>query len=130
MAYVKNKFERKRRRRPNRPPQFQKSSQLIIRVHNETLSVVAMCTPLRIHKNAARIRSTSLPPLPRLRRAGPVRTQLTWCEKEGVPRAIITHCGSEIVTGDERQIAVKIGGMAAERGVETRIAYDGMKVKV
>src|SRR4029077_18018565 len=23
-----------------------------------------------------------------------VRTQLTWCEKEGVPRAIITHCGS------------------------------------
>jgi hypothetical protein len=130
MAYVKNKFERKRRRRPNRPPQFQKSSQLIIRVHNETLSVVAMCAPLRIHKNAARIRSTSLPPLPRLRRAGPVRTQLTWCEKEGVPRAIITHCGSEIVTGDERQIAVKIGGMAAERGVETRIAYDGMKVKV
>src|SRR5215469_15892523 len=26
-----------------------------------------------------------------------VRTQLTWCEKESVPRAIITHCGSEIV---------------------------------
>jgi hypothetical protein len=51
-----------------------------------------------------------------------VRTQLTWCKKEGVPRAIITHCGSEIVTGDERQIAVKIRGMAAERGVETRIA--------
>ena len=58
----------------------------------------------------------------------PVRTQLTWCEKEGVLRAIITHCGSEIVTGDERQIAVKIRGMAAERGVEIRIAYDGMKV--
>ena len=37
----------------------------------------------------------------------PVRTQLTWCEKEGVPRAIITHCGSEIVTGDERQISAK-----------------------
>ena len=45
-----------------------------------------------------------------------------------MPRAIITHCGSEIVTGDERQIAVKIRGMAAERGVEIRIAYDGMKV--
>ena len=37
----------------------------------------------------------------------PVRTQLTWCRKEGVPRAIITHCGSEIVTGDERNIAAR-----------------------
>jgi hypothetical protein len=25
-----------------------------------------------------------------------VRTQLTWCEKERVPLAIVTHCGSEI----------------------------------
>ncbi len=58
----------------------------------------------------------------------PVRTQLTWCQKEGVPRAIITHCGSEIVTGDEREIAVKIRAMAAERNVEVRIAYDGMKL--
>ena len=39
----------------------------------------------------------------------PVRTQLTWCQKEGVPRAIITHCGSEIVNGDEREIAA-LGG--------------------
>jgi len=30
------------------------NSQLVIRVHSETLSVVAMGTPLRIHKNAAR----------------------------------------------------------------------------
>jgi phosphoribosyl 1,2-cyclic phosphodiesterase len=60
----------------------------------------------------------------------PVRTQLTWCQKEGVPRAIITHCGSEIVTGDERKIAAKICAMAAERRVDVRIAYDGMKVKL
>jgi len=60
----------------------------------------------------------------------PVRTQLTWCEKEGVPRAIITHCGSEIVTGDEREITVKIRAIAAERDVEVRIACDGMKVKL
>ena len=58
----------------------------------------------------------------------PVRTQLTWCQKEGVPRAIITHCGSEIVTGDERGISARLRAMAAERGVEVRIAYDGMKV--
>src|SRR5437588_11348238 len=60
----------------------------------------------------------------------PVRTQLTWCEKEGVPRAIITHCGSEIVTGDERQISAKIRAMAAERRVDARIAYDGIKVRL
>ena len=60
----------------------------------------------------------------------PVRTQLTWCQKEGVPRAIITHCGSEIVTGDEREISAKINAMAAELRVDVRIAYDGMKLKL
>ena len=58
----------------------------------------------------------------------PVRTQLTWCEKEGVAQAIITHCGSEIVTGDERKLSTKLRAMGAERGVEVRIAYDGMKL--
>jgi phosphoribosyl 1,2-cyclic phosphodiesterase len=60
----------------------------------------------------------------------PVRTQLTWCHKEGVPRAIITHCGSEIVTGDERNIATKVFEMATERGIEVRIAYDRMKIRL
>ena len=60
----------------------------------------------------------------------PVRTQLTWCQKEGVSRAIITHCGSEIVTGDQRELSAKIRAMAAERRVDVRIAYDGMKVKL
>jgi phosphoribosyl 1,2-cyclic phosphodiesterase len=58
----------------------------------------------------------------------PVRTQLTWCQKEGVPRAIITHCGSEIVTGDERDIAANLRTIAAERHVKVQIAYDGMKL--
>src|SRR4029077_17866753 len=58
----------------------------------------------------------------------PVRTQLTWCMKEGVPRAIITHSGSEIVTGDEHEISAKIRAMAAERRDDVRIAYDGMKL--
>jgi phosphoribosyl 1,2-cyclic phosphodiesterase len=58
----------------------------------------------------------------------PVRTQLTWCEKEGVPRAIISHCGSEIVTGNERKLAAKLHAMAAERGVEASIAQDGMEI--
>jgi hypothetical protein len=47
-----------------------------------------------------------------------------------VPQAIITHCGSEIVTGDERKLFAKLRGMAAERGIEVRIAYDGMKLEL
>jgi len=58
----------------------------------------------------------------------PVRTQLTWCQKEGVPRVIITHCGSEIVTGDERKISEFIVAMGNERGVEIQLAYDRMKL--
>jgi phosphoribosyl 1,2-cyclic phosphodiesterase len=60
----------------------------------------------------------------------PVRTQLTWCEKEGVPQAIITHCGSEIVNGDEGKLSAKLQTMAAERDIEVRIAYDGMTLKL
>lgn len=58
----------------------------------------------------------------------PIRTQLTWCQREGVPRAIFTHCGSELVTGDERKLVAKIGEMARERGVRTEVAHDGMEV--
>jgi hypothetical protein len=60
----------------------------------------------------------------------PGRTQLTWCEKEGVPKAIITHCGSEIVTGDEHKLSAKLRAMAIEWGIKVRIAYDGMKLEL
>lgn len=58
----------------------------------------------------------------------PVRTQLTWCQKMGVPRAIITHCGSEIVAGDPQEIEAELEKMARERDVEAQIAYDGWEV--
>jgi phosphoribosyl 1,2-cyclic phosphodiesterase len=58
----------------------------------------------------------------------PVQTQLTWCRKEGVPQAIITHCGTRIVAGDERKIGPLVRRLAKERGVEARIAFDGMEM--
>lgn len=58
----------------------------------------------------------------------PVQTQLTWCRKEGVPRAVISHCGSEIVEGDERTLGATLRKMAEERSVEAQIAYDGMEM--
>ena len=59
-----------------------------------------------------------------------VRTQLTWCQKEGIPEMIVTHCGSEIVKGDERKIGALIRRMAKKRGVNARIAYDGMVLEL
>jgi phosphoribosyl 1,2-cyclic phosphodiesterase len=57
-----------------------------------------------------------------------VRTQLGWCAKEGVERAIITHCGSEIVNGDEHKLALELCMMASERGIEAQIAHDRMEL--
>ncbi|MBN2025696.1 MAG: MBL fold metallo-hydrolase [Actinobacteria bacterium] len=58
----------------------------------------------------------------------PVRTQLTWCQKEGIPEAVFTHCGSGVVKGDERVLGAQVRSWARERGVEARIAYDGLEM--
>ncbi len=57
-----------------------------------------------------------------------VRAQIGWCAKESVPQAIVTHCGSEIVTGDEHKLEGKLRGMAAERGIIAFIAHDRMEL--
>ncbi len=56
----------------------------------------------------------------------PVRTQLTWCKKFNIPKAFITHCGSEIVEGGDK-VKKKIMQEAKERNVEAVIATDGME---
>jgi hypothetical protein len=58
----------------------------------------------------------------------PVRTQQTWCQKEGVPKMLVTHCGSQIVEGDERKLGADLRRMAKTRGVEVEIANDGLEV--
>jgi len=58
----------------------------------------------------------------------PVMTQLTWCAKEGVPKMIVTHCGSGIVTGEEQEVLEEISDLARNRGVEVEVACDGMAV--
>ena len=59
----------------------------------------------------------------------PVQTQLTWCAKAGVPRAIFSHCGSGIVRDHERAAGI-VRALGEERGVEARLAYDGLEVTV
>lgn len=59
----------------------------------------------------------------------PMQTQLTWCRKLGVPRAIFTHLGSEVVAGDEGEVQAQIQDLAAERNLErVEMAHDGMEV--
>lgn len=55
----------------------------------------------------------------------PVRTQLTWCRKEGVPRMIVTHCGSCIVDEHEERVLDTLRTYAEERDVEVQVAHDG-----
>lgn len=60
----------------------------------------------------------------------PIRTQLTWCAKEGVPRAIFTHLGEDIVGGDERVLKARLRRMARERGVNADLAKDGLEMVI
>jgi phosphoribosyl 1,2-cyclic phosphodiesterase len=56
-----------------------------------------------------------------------IRTQLDWCSAAGVPRAIFTHCGSEIVRDHERA-AARVAALGQERDVGAQIAFDGMEL--
>lgn len=57
-----------------------------------------------------------------------IHTQIGWCAKEGVTRAIFTHCGSGIVGGDGRRLGALVRRMGRERGIEARIAHDGWEI--
>ena len=59
----------------------------------------------------------------------PIRTQLGWCAKERVRAAIFTHCGTEIVGGDAREMHRVVHALGRERGVAARIAHDGLRLK-
>jgi phosphoribosyl 1,2-cyclic phosphodiesterase len=57
-----------------------------------------------------------------------VSTQLGWCAQERVARAIITHCGSQIVTAPHARTAAAVKALGKERGVRADLAYDGLRV--
>lgn len=55
-----------------------------------------------------------------------IRAQLGWCKKEKVPRAIFTHCGTQIVA--HKAAEKKILALGNEMGIDTAVAYDGMQI--
>jgi ribonuclease BN (tRNA processing enzyme) len=58
-----------------------------------------------------------------------IRNQLRWCAKAGVPRALFTHCGTEIVTGGAATEAA-VAELGHDVGVAAAVAKDGMVVLV
>ena len=56
-----------------------------------------------------------------------IAQQLTWCRKEGVDKMIVTHCGADIVGGDERSVGAELRRLGYERDVAVEIAHDGME---
>lgn len=58
-----------------------------------------------------------------------IATQLDWCERIGVRRAIFTHCGRAIVAGPTG-IEKRIGELGRAHHVEATVADDGLRVRV
>jgi phosphoribosyl 1,2-cyclic phosphodiesterase len=57
-----------------------------------------------------------------------IRTQLEWCARAGVSRAIFTHCGSAVVRPGDEEAMARIGPLAREHGLDVQFATDGMEL--
>lgn len=55
----------------------------------------------------------------------PITVQLDWCESAGVPKAVFTHCGSEIVRGNARYLDALVRRLGRMRGMIATLARDG-----
>jgi ribonuclease BN (tRNA processing enzyme) len=60
----------------------------------------------------------------------PIVTQLGWCEEADVGQAIFTHCGSQIVRRDARQMSALIEQLGRQYGVRARLASDGDQISL
>lgn len=58
-----------------------------------------------------------------------IQTQIGWCAGAGVPRAIFTHCGTEVVAGGYRA-ARRVRELGATRAIDAQLAHDGLVVEV
>ena len=57
-----------------------------------------------------------------------VRTQLRWCGQENVPKAIITHCGSQPVRANTKAVEKAVRDLGSELRLRVQIAFDGMEL--
>lgn len=59
-----------------------------------------------------------------------IRTQLEWCAQAGVPRALFTHCGSQIVHSDGRMVGARLRAMARPLDIQVGFARDGLALEI
>ncbi len=59
-----------------------------------------------------------------------IAAQLDWCSNHRVPRAIFTHCGSQIVGAAHAAMRERIAALGRAHGVAAMLAYDGLCVRV
>ena len=58
-----------------------------------------------------------------------IATQLEWCAKAHVPRAIFTHCGSAIVSSNARAMGAIVRNLGRAHGIEARLASDSDRLR-
>lgn len=59
----------------------------------------------------------------------PVAAQLLWCAEEGVGSVIFTHCGTEIIEGDEATLEEQIREAGRRHNLAAGIACHGMELE-
>lgn len=58
-----------------------------------------------------------------------IKTVVNWCRRYNIRQLIITHCGKQIVTADEKEVMNKII-QYTEFKIDVQIAYDGFETEV
>ena len=59
-----------------------------------------------------------------------IATQLEWCAKAHVPRAIFTHCGSAIVSSNARAVGAIVRNLGRGHGIDARLASDSDRLRL
>jgi phosphoribosyl 1,2-cyclic phosphodiesterase len=59
-----------------------------------------------------------------------IRQQLEWCAEAGVPEAVFTHCGSQIVRGDLAAVSARVAELGRAAGVRAGLAFDGLELNI
>jgi phosphoribosyl 1,2-cyclic phosphodiesterase len=58
-----------------------------------------------------------------------IAMQLKWCAEHGIPHAIFTHCGTQIVRGDGRSLRAALNRRAHKYLLTAGFARDGMELR-
>lgn len=58
----------------------------------------------------------------------PISRQMKWCKDAKIPFIIVTHCGTEITSGDPKVIKQEINLIAKKNNIKAKVAFDNMKL--